>query len=310
MARSKAHVNKDPESVLALLDREYLDDSVKDSVERHTMATETGFFYGVDLDGGLGTVCAGSLTVSEGYSFLLSDYPFYRIVYTVSGQACIKEGKETVIADAGSVYYFAPKETGTVMNNTTKPWRHIFVHFTGKDADQLYEKIEAVSRRLCVMSEPDEMQQLFAQLAKNCVQQNEQSQAICDSLLRVILLKLPQTALQSIKHPSPSHLNYIQCSNFIRNNFSKITAIQDISEACSINKTYLCRLFKKYADVSPMTYVMKLKMNKASILLVQTNYSIKQISYMLNFNNQYYFSRVFRGAFGTSPKEYRQRHSL
>lgn len=310
MARQRRGINKDPEYVLALLDQEYLDEAMRRSCEKHTVDIRAGVFYGVNLSGGLGTVCAGCLTAAAGYDFQLSDYPFYRIVYTVSGQACIKDGKDVAIADAGSVYYFAPKDTAVVMNNTKGLWKHIYLHFTGKDAPALYARIRSVSRRAFVVSDPDEIQHLFEQIVRNCVQPNEDAQDICDSLLRVILLKLPHMALQSIKHPSPSHQNYIQCSNFIRNNFSKINAIQDISDACSINKTYLCRLFKRYADTSPMTYVTKLKMNKAAMLLVQTNYSIKQISYMLSFNNQYYFSRVFKSAFGTSPKHYRQRHSL
>ena len=52
----------------------------------------------------------------------------------------------------------------------------------------------------------------------------------------------------------------------------------------------------------------KLKMNKAALLLMQTDYSIKKISLMLNFDNQYYFSRAFKHIYGVSPQNYREKH--
>ena len=109
-------------------------------------------------------------------------------------------------------------------------------------------------------------------------------------------------------HTSVSYQGYIKCHNYINDNFSNILSLQDIADECYMDKVYICRLFKKYTKTSPMAYVTSLKMNKAALLLIHTDKSIKQISRMLNFENQYYFSRTFKKTYGISPKFYRDSH--
>jgi len=57
-----------------------------------------------------------------------------------------------------------------------------------------------------------------------------------------------------------------------------------------------------------MAYVAKRKMERAIWLLINTDFAIKKISLILRFDNQYYFSKVFKKAFGVPPTLYRKHH--
>ncbi len=300
-------VTTDPELPLGLNFR-YNTEEERKIIAEHTLDNKAGICFNVDLQGKLGTVCAGITTGGEGYKFRLRGYPFHRMTFTISGQAKIYDNKEYHIADAGSIYYLPPKKVCEVANNLNKPWKHAYIHFIGSDIDTLFNKVANNTKNVWNVSNPGEIQSLFENIANNCLEQSEDSQVICDSYLRILLLKLNSMISDSREHSNASRLNYLECYNYINNNFSQIVSINDISEKCCISSIYLCRLFKKYALTSPMAYVTKLKMNKAALLLIQTDYSVKKISLLLNFDNQYYFSRAFKRIYGISPQNYREKH--
>lgn len=302
------HRNSTESELLLALNGRYNTEQERKDIAAHTIENNAGVCYNVDLRGKLGTVCAGITVGGEGYKFKLCGYPFHRMTFTISGQARVTDDKHTYIADPGAIYYLPPQKVFEVANNLNKPWKHSYIHFIGTDIDTIFNRVANTTKHILNVSNPGEIQSLFENIAYNCLEQSEHSQVICDSYLRILLIKLNSMILDNREHSNASRLNYLECYNYINNNFSNILSIQDIADRCSISSIYLCRLFKKYAQTSPMTYVTKLKMNKAALLLMQTDYSIKKISLMLNFDNQYYFSRAFKRIYGISPQHYREKH--
>jgi len=47
---------------------------------------------------------------------------------------------------------------------------------------------------------------------------------------------------------------------------------------------------------------------EAKRLLVLNDYSISQIAYMLNFNDNSYFTKFFKKIEGVTPEEFRKKH--
>jgi AraC-like DNA-binding protein len=306
-ARKEQNSKSDSELMLALNRKYNTEEEIKRNLDL-VISTQTGICYGVDLHGKLGTVCAGISNVTSGYRFNLYNYPFHRLTYIVHGQAKVSNNRHQYIADPGCVYYFSPKHSGKVENNLDRPLKFIYIHFTGTSIKKLFKNAGDTTKNVWAIANPAKMQSLFENIAESCFERSENSQEICDSYLKIMLIRLNTMILDDREHPNPSRLKYLECHNYINNNFSSIVSIDDIADKCCINSVYLCRLFKKYADTSPMAYVTKLKMNKAALLLIQTEYSIKQISFMLSYENQYYFSSVFKKVYGISPKFYRESH--
>ncbi len=58
------------------------------------------------------------------------------------------------------------------------------------------------------------------------------------------------------------------------------------------------------SGVSPYQYFLHLKINRAKDLIAEGEYSIKEIAYMLSFENQYYFSRLFKSKTGVPPSQW------
>lgn len=94
---------------------------------------------------------------------------------------------------------------------------------------------------------------------------------------------------------------------YIKNNLSVDNSIYQICSRFAISQPYLSKLFKKYRDSTYNEYVNNLKIEAAKDLLQKKEeYLIGDISHMLGFSDQFYFSKVFKNVVGCTPKEYRK----
>jgi YesN/AraC family two-component response regulator len=94
---------------------------------------------------------------------------------------------------------------------------------------------------------------------------------------------------------------------YIRANFEKDINFNMISMRFNYTPGYLSKLFNQYIGESPNKYYLNLKINKAKYLLVHCEkLSIRQIGEMIGYEDQSYFSRIFKKIVGKSPLEYRE----
>ena len=82
--------------------------------------------------------------------------------------------------------------------------------------------------------------------------------------------------------------------------------LSDFAKFCGYSESYFYRKFVKEIGHAPMDYFMRLKINKACKLLIQTDMRVNQIAHKLGFRESQYFSRVFSNAMGMSPLEFRR----
>ncbi len=58
--------------------------------------------------------------------------------------------------------------------------------------------------------------------------------------------------------------------------------------------------------MTPMQYIISVRMTHAQQLLSTTDYTITEISAVVGYDNPLYFSRLFKKQIGLSPTDYRK----
>ena len=90
--------------------------------------------------------------------------------------------------------------------------------------------------------------------------------------------------------------------SFIEKNFCDPSLdMKAVSAHGYISVSTLQRKFKEHLGISPMQYVLKLRMNKAMDLLIANTLSVRDIAYSCGFSDEKYFSKAFRLKYGHSP---------
>nr|WP_244987312.1 AraC family transcriptional regulator [Winslowiella toletana] len=89
-------------------------------------------------------------------------------------------------------------------------------------------------------------------------------------------------------------------------NYHENITISDIAACCRVDRSYLSRLFKARFGYGPKHYLILLRMNVATSLLVDARLPIKVIAFSVGYRDQMQFSRVFRQIWQMSPGEWRR----
>lgn len=95
-----------------------------------------------------------------------------------------------------------------------------------------------------------------------------------------------------------------KAQNYIFKNIDKRILLQDVADHINISPNYLSALFKKQYNQNFVDYVNMEKMKRACELIQGNKHLIYEISYMLGFENAYYFTKVFKRHIGCTPTEY------
>lgn len=94
---------------------------------------------------------------------------------------------------------------------------------------------------------------------------------------------------------------------YVLDNVDKRIMLQDVADAVCISPAYLSALFKKVYGQNLVDFINKAKSERACELICEGKYLIYEISYMLGFENAYYFTKVFKRHIGLTPTAYQKK---
>lgn len=92
---------------------------------------------------------------------------------------------------------------------------------------------------------------------------------------------------------------------YIINNYDKKITIPSLTKEFNINRTTLSEKFNNAFGESIISYVNKLRINIASIILRDTKIPVTEVMERVGFSDNTHFLRTFKKYMGISPKEYR-----
>lgn len=101
--------------------------------------------------------------------------------------------------------------------------------------------------------------------------------------------------------------HYKSIVSYMEEHYRQPITLQELADTISCNSQYLCRFFKEIAGISPIQYVIDLRLTRACYLLKHSSKSILEIALDSGFENVSYFIRKFKEVNGCTPKEYRYR---
>lgn len=92
---------------------------------------------------------------------------------------------------------------------------------------------------------------------------------------------------------------------FMHHNMDRSIQMKDIAAAVNLHPGYLHRIFRNYMQWTPTDYLTMLRMEKAKMLLQQTNIPISEISDYVGVGSRQYFHMLFKKYTGKTPVQYR-----
>lgn len=90
-------------------------------------------------------------------------------------------------------------------------------------------------------------------------------------------------------------------SNMDNTDFS----IGDFVKELGLSRTLLFEKFKALVGQTPNDFITIIRLKRAAQLLLESEYKVAEIAYMVGYNNPKYFSKIFAKQFGSSPSKFK-----
>lgn len=99
----------------------------------------------------------------------------------------------------------------------------------------------------------------------------------------------------------------IEVQKYIDRNYSKDTlSITEVADNVGISQTYLTKLLKKELGMTFIDYVTLIRIKNSIILMKDPSIKICEISELVGYSTQHYFSNVFKKFMGVAPLDYKR----
>lgn len=91
---------------------------------------------------------------------------------------------------------------------------------------------------------------------------------------------------------------------YVEDNYAYIKTMAELAEHFDVSESYLFRIFKQRYDMTPKTYINKLRIKNICKRLKYSEGTIKSVVAEYGFESYEYFSRVFKKEMGCGPREW------
>jgi AraC-like DNA-binding protein/ligand-binding sensor protein len=109
-------------------------------------------------------------------------------------------------------------------------------------------------------------------------------------------------SFQGIRHSSALR----KAERYIWENYTRKISLQEIAAASGLSAPYFSTVFKNEMGENLSSYLNRLRVEKAATMLAETNKALSEIAAACGFEDQSWFSKIFKSFTGTSPGKYRE----
>jgi len=180
---------------------------------------------------------------------------------------------------------------------------HISEYVVLRDVDEVYATLKSLVLELDQQREQRANQDHSTWLKQDAV-------SLKLELLFTTLILHVAKLFQEIKlsqHRSTAAQYYVkQVQNYIQQHYDGDISVEQLARYVSVHPNYLHRIFRAEIGMTIIQYVNQFRLDKAKMLLSETDIAIADICEFVGINSRQYFHELFKKYAGVTPVQYRE----
>ncbi|HZK25999.1 MAG TPA: AraC family transcriptional regulator [Thermoclostridium sp.] len=228
--------------------------------------------------------------------------------YILNGCGTFYDGKTTRKLVQGDGFVIFPNRLVTYTASSSDPWTYSWVGFQGLKAESFLNKANIdIELPFFTYKEDDKLKDCLSNMI-SVARLNTSSELMLLGHLYIFLSLLIQNNQEVPQHISKSfeQEKYVKkVIEFISKNYSGKISISDIASYIGLDRSYLYVIFKRLLNMSPQSFLISYRMDKAVDLMQNPELTIGDISRSVGYEDPFQFSKSFKKIKGASPSEFR-----
>jgi len=272
----------------------------------HTMLSERG---GMEMQESGAWVClCGHEECASGHAYGPAVRDHYLLHFVVRGKGVLKSRNREFAVGAGEAFLICPEETTIYAADEEAPWEYYWVGFKGNDAGEVLRGFNISEEHPILRTENIvQVAELFGEMER-AHDTPSHSKYILLAYLYLILNSFSQSSEEGTPRRLAVGGSYLdQAVRYISDNYAYDINVEDVAAHVGIDRTYLYRIFMEHIGVSPVRYLLRVRMERACELLSKTGLSVYEVSLSTGYTDTSHFSGTFKKYFGQSPTQYRRK---
>ena len=226
--------------------------------------------------------------------------PFWRLYHHDSRGAGILLGQEQIEMSPDYCYILPPHCLRQTFCKGTP--HQLYIHF------ELSMSNGTTACPVNIIPMSDELHTLIKELKESLLQ--DRRNTLKTSLLafalcaRSLSLLDPEALLQN---GNDRRMELI--CNYLREHLGNPVNLDMLAAKVKMTPNAFSRLFREKTGVTPYQYLLQLRYDQASKMLLSDQYSIDEISEIVGIRDRFHFSRTFKRIYGVPPAQYRRNYA-
>ncbi|MBB3108526.1 AraC-like DNA-binding protein [Paenibacillus phyllosphaerae] len=266
--------------------------------------------------GDLYVLFSGESQTRPGHRIGPKVYDFYLMHHVLSGKGSFTVGDATYPLQSGETFLIRPEQLISYASDEADPWRYRWIAFEGKQAADLTLAAHLTPGSPCVNTGPNRrIGVLFRSIERVFRIGGSFAHMRASAYLQLLFAEfgaaVQETSGQLDRGSDDGEALVAQIIRYLSTQYAEPVSIEMMADTLGYNRAYLSRLFKQRTGMTPVTFLLKFRIDKARQLLRERpELTIEQIAASAGFADPLYFSKQFRRFYAMSPSAYRESMKL
>ena len=224
------------------------------------------------------------------------------IEYVVSGEGTIIANGNHFTAKADDVYLLHMGRDYEYFSDSCNPWVKIFFNIRGEFIEELLKCYGLEDQHIIHNSNAEQLFREAYEMVKAGKNEKQVFNRLAGKITEIVATLSDCFYMRNVDVGEMAKVR-----NYIETHTDRIVRNEELQKLIFRSGDYLIKHFTTEYGMSPYDYQIMIKIQTAKKLLKNTGLSVRAISEMLGYNDQHYFSNLFRQKCGMSPSSYRKK---
>jgi len=226
------------------------------------------------------------------------------LAYVISGHGVITIDKKVYHPSKGDIFILPINSCHEYHVDGREPWAFMWFNIKGKLLPILLEVYNLENKYICEYCNVEQLfKKAIAVAFEGSTDIHLQHKEIVSIIFNIITEIAETVRTQKLDYSD----NVLIIKNYLDNHIDKTISLDDLSIYVAMSQRNMNRIFKKEVGLTVYDYFLNKKIQLIKTMLTNTNLTLKEIAYRLNFSDVYYFSNLFKKKTGYSPLIYRKK---